>query len=80
MKKSNPSNTVKCTLFLGHVLTKHCTSNVDAQHVCDSNIELPGGGSSEDTASCTGNTEDSRRRCQTSASPRILCSPLSPMH
>lgn len=25
MKKSKASNTVKCTQFLGHVLTKHCT-------------------------------------------------------
>lgn len=25
MKKQKASNTVKCALFLGHVLTKHCT-------------------------------------------------------
>lgn len=25
MNKSKASNTVKCTQFLGHVLTKHCT-------------------------------------------------------
>lgn len=57
-----------------------CTSYVAAQHKHVNYMWLPGEGSSVDTASCTGNTVDSHRQCQTSASPRILCSPSGPMH